>query len=139
MKTRLLVGVGTGVITSFMLIVALSIAMFWASPAAPVSAAYEASETQTSMPQAPLPKLAICHITDPGAVPLGTGKVINVSQNACVAHCTNHVGVGPVGDQVIGDGACAFAFPDSNQCVVNSPLSATCTVDRCIALCGGAA
>ena len=96
------------------LAVLLALAFTWVIPTATVSAA-------------PAEKVAVCHVTDSDALPFPTGHVIDVSKNACVAHCTNH------GDHSLVDGACSFAFADSDACIVN-PF-AGCTVARCIAIC----
>ena len=99
------------------LAVLLIVALTWMIPADTVSAAKQ-------------PKSNICHVTDPGAMPFASGHVVTVSQNACVAHCQNHGG-----DQRIEDGACAFQFPMSNTCIVNSQAPVFCSVERCLALC----
>ena len=137
MRTKLLVGVGTAVLTSGILVVGLVIAMVWASSVAPVSAAHE---TQTGLPEVQPAKTAICHVPNKTnqSVPFATGTQIEISRDACVAHCTNHGG-----DQVMSDASCAAdvvpdgagGFVDSDdQCIVNSP-SAFCSVARCIARC----
>jgi len=77
-------------------------------------------------------KVEICHIPPtPNQTPSATGHVIEISRGACVAHCTNH------GDHVIGDFACAFAFPEGDECIVNSGDPRLCSVNRCIDICEG--
>jgi len=76
-------------------------------------------------------KVEICHIPPtPNQTADASGHVIEISRHACVAHCTNHGG-----DHVIGDGACAFAFPGGDDCIVNSFNPGLCSVNRCIDNC----
>ena len=77
-------------------------------------------------------KVQICHVqpkpnqTEPDA----SGRVIEISRDACEDHCIDHGG-----DHVIGDGACAFAFPGQDTCVVNSLNPEFCSIERCIGIC----
>ena len=79
----------------------------------------------------PAGKVAVCHVTFPNDSPNASGHVIEISRNACVAHCTNH------GDQVLADIDCADIFPfgQDEECIVNSLNPTVCTVDRCIEFC----
>ena len=122
MRTRLYAGIGSGLVMSMLVVGGLFVALGTAKPAAAVGP----------------DRVEICHLqqkVDP-TLQFNDGKVIEVSKEACRAHCAH------------GDHPMPSATSPSNvlcarihvieglpSCEVNTPNTASCTVAQCIARC----
>ncbi len=129
MRTKLLAGIGTGLLTGLALIAALSVTLGAAAPAA------DAATLDTP------DRISICHLEKKVDLSLlfNDGHVITPSRVSCAAHCRHgdHPMPVPLGNNAHPNRACARIHVANGlpECEVNTPSLFTCGLDACIARC----